>query len=258
MVKEDKDCTVKVQKIFDEETQETLLYCHSTMREKKDQAISDRFSTRFEKELQKLNGGLHKKRCLKKYDKVLVKVGRLRQKYSRIAKLYTILIEKDESSGNATKITWEQTLPKNTADAYPGVYCLRTSQSDWDESTLWKTYTMLTDLEAVFRSLKSELGLRPVHHQTTDRVTGHLFITVLAYHLVHAIRFRLKQTGANESWTSLRTLLATQSRVTASMQRKDGRAVHIRKSTRPEPKQQAIYSALGLKSHPGRTIKNTI
>lgn len=257
VVKEEKDCTVKVQKVFDEETQETLLYCHSTMREKKDQAISDRFITRFVEELQKLNSGLHKKRCLKKYDKVLVKIGRLRQKYSRIAKLYTILIEKDKSSGNATKITWKQTLPKNTTDSHPGVYCLRTSQSDWDESTLWKTYTMLTDLEAVFRSLKSELGLRPVHHQTTDRVTGHLFITVLAYHLVHTIRFRLKQAGNSESWSSLRTLVATQSRVTASMQRKDGRTVHIRKSTRPEPKQQAIYSALKLKSHPGRTIKNT-
>lgn len=47
---------------------------------------------------------------------------------------------------------------------------------------------MLTHLEAVFRSLKSELGLRPVYHQNTDRVRAHLFITVLAYHLVHTLR----------------------------------------------------------------------
>ncbi len=192
IVKEDDDCTVKVQKVFDEETKETLLYCHSSMREKKDQAISDRFTERFIEELQKLNNGLQKRRCIKKYDKVLIKLGRLKEKYSRVAKLYTISVEKDEARDKATKIKWMQIPPKDTTDKYPGVYCLRTSQTDWDEATLWKTYVMLTDLEAVFRSLKSELGLRPIYHQKTDRVSGHLFITLLAYHLVHAIRYRLK------------------------------------------------------------------
>ncbi len=257
VVKHDDNCTVKAQKVFDEDTKETLLYCHSTMREKKDLAISDRFTNRFLDALQKLNNGLHKPRCHKNYDKVMVKIGRLTEKYSRVAKLYTISVEKEKSGDNATKITWQQTIAPNTTDAYPGVYCLRTSQADWDEATLWQTYTMLTDLEAVFRSLKSELGLRPVHHQTANRVTGHLFITVLAYHLVHAIRFKLKQEKNNRSWSSLRILLSTQNRVTASMKRKDGRIVHVRKSTRPEPKQQEIYSALGVKSFPGKTIKTT-
>ena len=257
VVKKDDECTVRAQKVFDEETKETLLYCHSTMREKKDQAIGNRFVNRFEGELQKLNNGLAKKRCLKKYDKVMVKIGRLRQKYSRVSKQYTISVEQDNTSGNATKITWQQKPAPNTTDTYPGVYCLRTSQTDWDESTLWETYTMLTDLEAVFRSLKSELGLRPVHHQIAKRVSGHLFITLLAYHLVQTIRFRLKQVNIHSSWSSLRKLLATQNRVTVSMQCKNGGTVHVRKSTRPEPKQQEIYSALGVQSHPGHTIKTT-
>lgn len=258
IVKKDDECTVRVQKVFDEETQETLLYCHSTRREKKDQAIGDRFVSRFEEDLQKLASGLHKKRCLKKYDKVMVKIGRLRQKYSRVSRQYAISVEKDEKSGNATNVTWKQQPVPDTTDTYPGVYCLRTSQTGWDESTLWNTYTMLTDLEAVFRSLKSELGLRPVHHQIAKRVSGHLFITVLAYHLVHTIRFRLKQIGNHSSWSSLRKILSTQSRVTVSMQCKNGGAVHVRKSTRPEPNQQEIYSALGVKSHPGLAIKTTI
>ena len=257
VVKKDDECTVRAQKVFDEETKETLLYCHSTMREKKDQAIGNRFVNRFEGELQKLNNGLAKKRCLKKYDKVMVKIGRLRQKYSRVSKQYTISVEQDNTSGNATKITWQQKPAPNTTETYPGVYCLRTSQTDWDESTLWETYTMLTDLEAVFRSLKSELGLRPVHHQIAKRVSGHLFITLLAYHLVHTIRFRLKQVDIHSSWSSLRKLLSTQNRVTVSMQCKNGGTVHVRKSTRPEPKQQEIYSALGVQSHPGHTIKTT-
>ena len=156
------------------------------------------------------------------------------------------------------KITWQQQPAADTTDTYPGVYCLPTSQTDWDEATMWNTYTMLTDLEAVFCSLKSELGLRPIHHQITRRVSGHLFITVLAYHLVHAIRFRLKQAVINSSWSSLRKILSSQSRVTVSMQCKNGRTVHVRKSTRPEVEQKKIYAALGIKNHPGGIIKTTI
>ena len=258
VVKKDDECTVKAQQVFDEETQETLLYCHSTRREKKDQAIGDRFVGRLEEELVKLNNGLQKKRCLKKYDKVMVKIGRLRQKYSKVSSRYTISVKKDEQTGNATGITWKQQPKPETTDTHPGVYCLRTSQTDWDESTLWNTYTMLTDLEAVFRSLKSELGLRPVHHQITTRVSGHLFITVLAYHLVHTIRFRLKQAGIHSSWSSIRTTLSTQCRMTVSMLCKDGSTVHVRKSNRPETNQQEIFSALSLKNHPGCTVKSTI
>jgi len=258
VVKDDEECTVRVQKVFDEESQETLLYCHSSQREKKDQAIDDRVTNRLEGALQELANGLHKKGSLKKYDKVMVKIGRLREKYSRASKQYTITVEKDESSGNATNITWKKQPLENTTDSYPGVYCLRTSQTDWDESFLWNTYTMLTDLESVFRSLKSELGLRPIHHQITDRVAGHLFITVLAYHLVHTIRFRLKQVKIHISWSSIRKILVTQCRVTVSMLCRAGSTVHVRKSTRPEQRQQEIYTALGIESLPGQTIKTTI
>ena len=94
--------------------------------------------------------------------------------------MYTVSVEKDEASGNAGKITWYRKPAPDTTDTYPGVYCLHTNQADWDAaSTLWKTYTMLTDLEAVFRSLKSEPGLPPVYHHITDKVSGHLVITVL-------------------------------------------------------------------------------
>ena len=258
IVKQDAECTVKVQKVIDDETGETLLYCHSSQREKKERAIGTLFSRRFEDALQHLDDGLTIKRRLKKYDKVVEKIGRLKQQFSKAAKLFTVTVTKDKKSGNAGKITWQRKPAPDTTDTYPGVYCLRTSQTGWDESRLWKTYTMLTDLEAVFRSLKSELGLRPIHHQIAKRVSGHLFITVLAYHLVHTIRFRLKQMNNHSSWSSLRKILSTQNRVTVSMQCKNGSTVHVRKSTRPEPNQQEIYSGLGLKSHPGRSIKTTI
>ena len=258
IVKQDAECTVKVQKVIDEETGETLLYCHSSQREKKERAIGHRFSTRFEDALQSLNDGLSIKRRLKKYDKVVEKIGRLKQQFSKAAKLYIVTVAKDETTGHAAKITWQRKPAPDTTDTYPGVYCLRTSQAGWDETTLWKTYTMLTDLEAVFRSLKSELGLRPVHHQIADRVSGHLFITVLGYHLVHVIRCRLKSADIHDSWTTLRNILLPHSRITVSMQCKNNDTIHVRKSTQPEPEQQKIYSLLGVKNHPGNIVKTTI
>jgi transposase len=135
---------------------------------------------------------------------------------------------------------------------------LRTNQDQWDEETLWRTYTMLTDLEAVFRCLKSELGLRPVFHHKTDRVSAHLFISVLAYHLVHTIRYQLKTCGINLSWEGLRRQLAGQDRVTVQLKRADSRTLHIRKTTRAESRQQCIYDALGISDHPGKTEKTII
>jgi transposase len=257
VVKQDQDCTVKAQKVFDPENNEILLYCHSSKREKKEQAINDRFTANFEEALSNLESGLHKKRCLKKYDKVLEKIGRLKQQYPKAAKYYNIKTYKDEKSGNAVKITWKRQVAPDTKDSLPGVYCLRTSHIEFDEDTLWHTYTMLTDLEAVFRSLKSELGMRPVFHQITKRVTGHLFLSVLAYHLVHSIRYQLRKENITSSWSDLRKQLTGQNRVTISMQCKNNDVIHIRKSTRPEPRQQKIYSALGIGFHPGATIKKT-
>ena len=99
VVKKDKDCTVKAYKKINDETGEIEIYCHSTRREDKERAIYNRFSTRFEEALDKLNAGLHKKGCIKKYDKVLLSLGRLKQKYSRAAKNYRITVNKDKKTG---------------------------------------------------------------------------------------------------------------------------------------------------------------
>jgi transposase len=256
LVKADGDLRVRVQRIVDTETDEVKLYCHSTQREKKDRGIQELFAKRFEAALEKLAEGLTKKGCVKNYEKVLERIGRLKEKYARAARYYEISVQQDKKTGKATAIHWSRKTI--IEDTQPGVYCLRTNQDQWDEATLWHTYTMLTDLEAVFRSLKSELGLRPIFHQKTGRVTGHLFISVLAYHLVHMIRFQLKACGIHFNWESLRRQLQGQNRVTAQMKRADGRMLHIRKSTRAEPRQQVIYDALGISDKPGRTEKTIV
>ena len=95
-----------------------------------------------------------------------------------------------------------------------GVYCLRANVRDWDEETLWRTYSTLTDVEAVFRSLKSDLGLRPIFHQTAKHSDGHSFISVIAYRLVQTIRRRLGEQSERQSWSGLRRILEGQLRVT--------------------------------------------
>ncbi len=140
---------------------------------------------------------------------------------------------------------------------HPRVYCLRSSETDWDEVTLWRTNFTLTDLEAVFRSLKSELGLRPISHHKPIRADGHLFITVIAYQRVQVIRTRLRQAGEGASWTTLRRILEGQQRITTTFRRADGCTLHVRKATRSDPPQQAIYDALGIDSAPGG-IRKTV
>ncbi|MGB5832198.1 MAG: transposase, partial [Thiohalocapsa sp.] len=110
---------------------------------------------------------------------------------------------------------------------------------------------MLTDLEAVFRSFKTELGRRPVFHHKAARSAGRLFITLLAYQFVQLIHRRLHAQGVNESWTLLLETLTGQLRVTATCRRPDGRAPHSRKSTEAETRTMKLYQALGVDPSPG-------
>jgi transposase len=256
LIKEDGEMRIQAQRVLNPDTGEVELYCHSSQREKKDQGIEELLAKRLETELEKLAEGLHKKGTVKKYEKVLERIGRIKQKYSRAAQHYDVTVTPNENNTQAVAIHWKR---KNTIkDTHPGVYCLRTNQNQWSEATLWNTYTMLTDLESVFRSLKSELGLRPVFHYTTDQVSAHLFISVLGYHLVHMIRVQLKNCDIHLSWESLRKKLQGQNRTTVELKRKDGKMLHIRKASRPEPRHQVIYDALGIPDMPGKTVKTVM
>ena len=216
-----------------------------------DRQIDAQAKARFEAELSKLHEGLSKKGCTKKRDTVNQRIGRLKQRYSRVAEYYRIDCSLDERNINVVRIQWHFEPQTGSKATHPGVYMLRTNQVDWDDEQLWRTYTMLTDLEAVFKSLKSELGMRPVYHRKQHRCDGHLFITVLAYQGVQVIRKHLKEKGYNQSWTSLKDIFEVQRRLTMTFKQKDGRALHIRKATNPEQDLQQIYQDLGLSMQPG-------
>ena len=175
------------------------LYCFSEERAAKERGIAERFARRFESALTELSEGLSKPRTGKRLDQVWQRIGRLKENSRGIAQHYDIELDTDESGQRATAVRFIRRPLSGTMMTHPGVYCLRSSETDWDESTLWRTYFMPTDLEAVFRSLKSELGLRPCYHHKPIRADGHLFITVSAYQLVQVLRTRLRQAGVNRA-----------------------------------------------------------
>ena len=139
--------------------------------------------------------------------------------------------------------------------ARAGVYCLRSNETSWTPEQMWRTYVMLTDLEAVFRSLKSELGLRPIFHHKESRSDAHLLISVLAYQFVQVIRTRLADRGHHHSWASLRQILRIQRRTTSRFNTRGGRTLSVRKASQPEAEFAQLDRALGLDPNPGGTKK---
>jgi transposase len=207
-----------------------------------------------EAELIKARNALDLRNGTKRYDKVIERIGRLKEKYKLVSHGYQITIEKDTNSDKANNINWSLKKTKKTS----GIYCLRTDRRDLNEQQIWNIYTMLTDIEDAFRCMKSELGLRPIYHQKEHRCDGHIFITLLAYHLLHTIRFKLRQKGVRICWTTIRTQLSTQVRITNTMKREDRKVIHIRKSSKAEPPHQVIYDALNLPYQPGRIVKTIL
>ena len=119
-------------------------------------------------------------------------------------------------------------------------------------------YTIFTDIEDAFRCIKSELGMRPIYHHIERRYDGHIIMTLLAYHVLHTIRFKLRQKGIRFSWNTIRTQLSSHIRISTTMKQKNGKAVHLRKSSRAESTHRTIYEALNLSTQPGQLIKTIL
>ena len=253
LVKDNPNNTVSATLVKNDDAGELELYCHSQAKQAKTIAMRSKSEARFEDALQKLVNGLSKKRGTKKYNKINERVGRLKERYKRVANRYSIEIVPDDDKQQVLNITWRKI---KSSDSSAGLYCLRTNRMDLDEKAVWNIYTMLTEVEAAFRSLKTELGFRPVFHQKEARVDAHLFISVLAYHLLHTIRYQLKANHIFTGWQSIRDLLSTQMRITTTMMREDGKKLSIRKTTLPTPEQLSIYKALEVNSTPGETERS--
>jgi transposase len=179
------------------------------------------------------------------------RLGRLKERYPTIAQFYNVEVHQERD--RVTRIEWRIDRDKELETRFSGSYYIRSSRTDLDEKEMWSLYMMLTQIEESFRALKSELGLRPVRHHNDPRMEGHLFISVLAYHLLAAIQRELRQKGISYRWETIRHRLSTQTRVTASITNDKGERIHIRQTTDPEPFHFDIYRALGLPLKPLKT-----
>jgi hypothetical protein len=249
-------------KLSDEKTQlrvklvktkkESYLLCHSEAKEVKEKAILDRRLKKFEEALNGINKGLKKKRTHKKYDKIIERIGRLKEKYG-VGSLYDIEVK--QQKGVATKIIFTKNPNGKATEKRVGEYVIRTNRLDLTEEEISKIHRTLTTVEDSFRSMKSELGLRPNYHKRDDTSTAHIFITVIAYHIIAGILKKLRTNGINYSWRTIRRILSTQVRVTTSFNTEDKATMHIRTTTTPTLKQSDIYSKLGLVEKPLKQVK---
>jgi transposase len=127
-----------------------------------------------------------------------------------------------------------------------GNYLLKTNRKDLTADEIWKMYVMLTRIENAFRDLKSYLGLRPNNHQTEKRVDGHIFISILGYHLLHSIEFALRQTADQSRWGTIKRLVSTHNYSTIQLPTTNGTVINVRKAGIPEGVQIEIYKKLGV------------
>jgi len=231
---------------------ELYLLCHSEAKQAKEKAILERRLENFAEGLKEMNKGLKKKRTHKRYDKIIERIGRLKEKYG-VGSLYDIEVKQEK--GVATKIFFNKNPNGKAKEKRVGEYVIRTNRLDLIEEEISKIHRTLTTIEDSFRSMKSELGLRPNYHKRDDTSTAHIFITVIAYHIIAGILKKLRTNGINYSWRTIRNILSTQVRVTTSFNTEDKATIHIRTTTTPTLKQSDIYSKLGLLQKPLKQVK---
>jgi transposase len=154
-----------------------------------------------------------------------------------------------------TDITFKSNPKKDLIEDSLGDYVLRTNRTDLSGEELSGIYRSLTTIESSFKSMKSELGLRPNYHKNEDSTIAHIFVTVIGYHVLAGIMKKLRSNGIKYTWDSVRKTLSNHARVTNSFNDKAGNTIHIRNSSTPTLKQREIYKALKLKINPLKKVK---
>ena len=228
------------------EDEDIFLHVHSEQKALKEAAMKQHYNGHVETQLSALKTSVAKKGGVKKYEKVMERIGRIKQRYAKAAQYYTITVT--HNNGKATDVTWELTAGKNVPE--DGVYFLRTSLKKSDEPTLWKIYNTLTELEASFRILKTDLNLRPVFHKLDKTTEAHLFLGILAYTLVVSVRYRLKAKNIHHDWRNIVRIMNTQKTVVSAMNNDKQQTIIIKACSQPKADALEIYIALNYKTMP--------
>ena len=222
---------------------ETYVLCRSTARREKELAIRRRFSTRLEDRLrglaQRVATGRLKHRA--KIERVL---GRLQASYASVADLYQMAVREEDGQ---LRLHWQLIEDRRAwRDAREGAYLLRTNLVGQTVEELWTKYIQLTEAEAAFRALKSELAIRPVFHQLERRVKAHLLIAFLGYALWVTLKHLLRRHGTGLTPAQALAHLATLQSADIVLPTTDGREIRLRRVTEPTPEQQRLLDQLEI------------
>lgn len=230
--------------------EEALVLCRSRDRAQKDREIREKQEGRLLEALQRLAERIDKGQ-LKDPDAIQRRIGRLQERFPRVARYWTI-----DYHAEAAHLSWSE-RPERRAKVreLDGAYLLRTSRIDMDAEEIWRTYTLLSRAENAFRAMKSPLAERPIFHQLQRRVETHIFLCVLAYHLLVAIEKALRDHGIHASWATVRQMLANHHAMTVVLPTSNGDVLCIRQASRPDPTVRTLYKALGVPDRPFKRIR---
>ena len=241
------------------------LKVESHAKELKERSMNEQFRSRFEAELQKIADSLTKKGGVKQEDKVHQRIGRVKQKYPSIGRYFDIETEVKEEVRTKRKrkgtepvqeikrtVTGIKWTVKEGVDinARSGVYFLRTCIDAISEQTVWQFYNTIREVEATFRVLKTDLGLRPIYHQNDQSTMAHLHLGLLAYWIVNTVRHQLKKKGIHSGWREIVRIMNTQKAVTTLAQNVHDQVIMIRRCSEPNQPVRQIYDALKYKYAP--------
>jgi transposase len=212
------------------------------------------FCDRFEEELSRIQASLGKPRGRKQYDKIIERIGKAKEKHKRISGCYDTEVIASEDGKTATKIQWKK-KEESIEKRLNGHYFLRTNLTEHTAEDLWNFYNSIRTVEEAFRFMKSSLGMRPVYHRKEARVDGHLWITVLAYHLIRSCLYQLQQQGVLYHWPTIRNRMSSRIRTTTMVKTDDDQVLHLRTTTQAEQGQKEIYHALNMSPQIMKTNK---
>ena len=229
---------------------EVFVLCTSEERVAKDRAIREKQEQRFLVALERLQRRIEKGR-LKREIAIGEAIGRLKQRYPRVARYHTIAFDV-----TTRKLVHEPNVEKKAkAELLDGSYLLRTTRTDLSARDAWLMYMTLTRAENAFRMIKTPLAERPIFHHLEHRVETHIFLCVLAYHLLVAIETTLLNQGVHTSWATVREALATHQVATIVLPADGGRTLRIRKGMTPEPAHLELYRLLDVPAEVMQPIK---
>jgi transposase len=229
---------------------EILILCVSDERVDKDRAIRAKQEGRFLKDLAKVQARIQNGR-LKNDVKIGEAIGRLKERYPRVARYHSLTF--DAKTRQLKNEPDEE--KREVAASLDGSYLLRTDRQDLSAEEGWRIYASLTRAENAFRCMKSPLCERPIFHHLEHRVESHIFLCVLAYHLLVAIETTLLRQEIHTSWATVRDLLATHEIATIVLPTDQDGVLRIRRSATPEPDHRVLYEALGVPTEIIRPVK---